>query len=92
MSIPGDAECDRLMREAPRLFIQGHSHKRGYAIQREYQRGDETRYFVSRTYAFALVARWNRMAQRRVAMGVYGGFMEPTLGKHVQIPLFGGAA
>lgn len=64
---PGDAECDRLMVERPRLYIRGHVAGRGYAIQREYQRGDASRFYTTIQRARAVVDRWNRMASRRVA-------------------------
>lgn len=56
-----------------RLYIEGHNHKRGYAISREWSDAEcsclpcaapsdvqPVKYVTSRARAFQVVARWNR--------------------------------
>ena len=49
----------------PQLYLAGHNVRRGQAVMRQYQEGDEARYYASLTKARAVVERFNRMALRR---------------------------
>lgn len=49
----------------PQLYLAGHNVRRGQAVMRQYQDGNEARYYACLTKARAVVERFNRMALRR---------------------------
>lgn len=52
----------------PDVYLVGHNVRHGYAVQREYQRGNESRYYkCSPTRVRAIVERFNRLAARKRA-------------------------
>lgn len=52
----------------PDVYLVGHNVRYGYAVQREYHRGNESRYYTcSPSRVRAIVNRFNRLAARKRA-------------------------